>query len=362
MASAVKTRPNHYEMLGLTPSATDGDIAKAFAREIGLFRPHAFGEVAFLSLAYETLRDASKRRAYDASIGIKPEPDPRHSPWQPVGAHFAEALTVRPAEVSETLPPVSPPPTTPELEMASFIAASLREPAVAEPALGARVQAELPPRPEPESRPQIQSDDEQRLHRPHELHFEEVPHRPTDWKRMGLIAGGLLAVAALPGALLGLWSGSGNAEEPSQPALSKTVPLPIATRAPSNEVPSPAPFQAMVEAPELPRQAALPRTERPRPQGVTAPVASRVESAQLDPTDEVVAEASPAEPIAASMPLPNNVVARTIGRIGYSCGQVASTTPVDGAAGVFKVTCTSGHSYQATPVHGRYHFRRLGSR
>jgi len=33
-----------------------------------------------------------------------------------------------------------------------------------------------------------------------------------------------------------------------------------------------------------------------------------------------------------------------------------------GAAGVFRVTCTSGQSYQATPVGGRYRFRRLASR
>jgi hypothetical protein len=60
----------------------------------------------------------------------------------------------------------------------------------------------------------------------------------------------------------------------------------------------------------------------------------------------------------AAMPLPDSVVARTIGRIGYACGEVASTTAVDGAPGVFKITCTSGHSYRAAPVRGRYHFKR----
>jgi len=33
-----------------------------------------------------------------------------------------------------------------------------------------------------------------------------------------------------------------------------------------------------------------------------------------------------------------------------------------GAPGAFTVTCTSGHSYGAAPVGGRYHFRRLGGR
>ena len=60
------------------------------------------------------------------------------------------------------------------------------------------------------------------------------------------------------------------------------------------------------------------------------------------------------------MPLPDRVIARTIHRIGYSCGQVASTDPIGPDAGVFKVTCTSGHSYRAQPVRGHYRFKRLG--
>ena len=32
---------------------------------------------------------------------------------------------------------------------------------------------------------------------------------------------------------------------------------------------------------------------------------------------------------------------------------------IEGAPGAFKVTCTSGHSYRAAPVRGRYRFRRL---
>jgi hypothetical protein len=55
------------------------------------------------------------------------------------------------------------------------------------------------------------------------------------------------------------------------------------------------------------------------------------------------------------------VIARTIGRIGYPCGQVAATSAA-GTPGVFTVTCTSGHSYRAAPVHGRYRFRRVAGR
>jgi hypothetical protein len=69
-------------------------------------------------------------------------------------------------------------------------------------------------------------------------------------------------------------------------------------------------------------------------------------------------DAAPVQAIPASLPLPNRVVARTIEKIGYACGQVASTSAVEGSPGVFNVTCTSGHSYRAAPVRGRYRFRR----
>ena len=42
------------------------------------------------------------------------------------------------------------------------------------------------------------------------------------------------------------------------------------------------------------------------------------------------------------MPLPNKVIARTIERIGYSCGEVSSTSAVDGSSGAYNVTCSSG--------------------
>ena len=87
------------------------------------------------------------------------------------------------------------------------------------------------------------------------------------------------------------------------------------------------------------------------------PATAASESAPAAPVEEAAAEA-PAPAVAeAKLPLSNAVIARTIGRIGYACGEVASTSAVEG--GAFKVTCTSGASYRAAPVRGRYHFRRL---
>lgn len=87
----------------------------------------------------------------------------------------------------------------------------------------------------------------------------------------------------------------------------------------------------------------------------------RSRSAQDSPKgDGALDNRQQAMALAAKLPLPNLVIARTIERIGYACGAVVSATALDGdKPGVYKVTCTSGRSYQARPVHGRYHFRRL---
>jgi hypothetical protein len=81
-----------------------------------------------------------------------------------------------------------------------------------------------------------------------------------------------------------------------------------------------------------------------------------VEAAAAEPA----AQPDAAQMVSASMPLPDRVVARTLDKIGYSCGSVASTA-AEGASGVFKITCSSGQTYRATPVHGHYRFRRSGS-
>ena len=81
------------------------------------------------------------------------------------------------------------------------------------------------------------------------------------------------------------------------------------------------------------------------------------------PADQLSAQSPAPAAVTASMPLPKGTIAHTIEKIGYSCGVVDSITGVEGAApGVFKVSCTSGQNYQATPVNGRYHFRKLGGR
>jgi hypothetical protein len=76
------------------------------------------------------------------------------------------------------------------------------------------------------------------------------------------------------------------------------------------------------------------------------------------PTEQVAALTAQDSAASAKMPLPDAVIARTIGRIGYACGDVESTTAIEGTPGAFKVTCTSGDSYRAAPVRGRYHFKR----
>jgi len=74
MVETVSLRPNHYELLGITPAANSAEIAQAFAKELSLLPMRPFGSLAQVSLAYETLRDPIKRVAR-AQAGAEPSAD-----------------------------------------------------------------------------------------------------------------------------------------------------------------------------------------------------------------------------------------------------------------------------------------------
>ena len=355
MVETVSLRPNHYELLGLTPAASSAEIAQAFARELGMLPMRPFGSLAEVSLAYETLRDPIKRVAYDASL--RPKPAPSHpligrlegTPF--TGGAPAKPVT-RPVAVASS-------PITPRSE-------PLGEPRTAPSASELLRQAPKPTAGEIDP-PLV-------AHRP--LHhdaldrFDQSEKASIDWK-LPALAGGALVLAVV----LGAWTGweAGNDNEQLQPEAAAMLKTPQARALPTLDVSPEAPAPIVAEArPERRTRepVAATRTTRARPPlQIELPEQGPVEAAQADQVqpeavagEQAAAEAPAVAPTAAKLPLPKAVIARTIGRIGYACGQVASATAVEGSAGVFTVTCTSGHSYRAAPVRGRYHFRRLGSR
>jgi hypothetical protein len=174
------------------------------------------------------------------------------------------------------------------------------------------------------------------------------------------VAGGLVAGVGLLGAWAGSVAGDNVAAATAQPQRSVTVALPRAKPVVA------ASGAAAPEAAELRWQttragAADRRIKRAaaarRPTAFAEQMSEAIQSDQTAEQSSVEAPAPVA--VAAVAPLSNAVIARTIGRIGYACGQVSSTSTVEGAPGVFKVTCSSGQSYRAAPVRGRYHFRRI---
>lgn len=341
MSSTVATRPNHYDVLGLTPGATLEEIGRAFAREIGFFRPRPVGGLADVGLAYETLRDPAKRAAYDAKIGVKREPPPPAPKPYITNAMF---LNVPPRFVGMPQGAATPEPAK-TAEPAAVVAREL-EPKVAPPMMTRIVAA----RPLPGARS-----------------FGMLPDlegRPLDLNRNVAIAGALMLMVAIGGAWAGTQAGRDAAATP-QPKSVVTAAVPKAK-------PVAAPTDAVEDALVVPADAPAARPARLRaarhpvaPHAAQAPTTSVAEQnrfardsiAQALAAEPATTEA--AQPLAASMPLSERTVARTIDHIGFRCGSVSSTTAGEGA-GVFNITCSSGQRFEAKPVGGRYRFRRTG--
>src|SRR5207342_844621 len=166
MVSSVRSRPSHYEVLGLSPSASAAEVAQAFAAKMSLFGAHPVAEVAQLGIAYETLRDPARRRAYDASLRPPSAPKLGYTArWsavplaRPTDDRFrgvvaqagSQPRPEAPAEPHVTAEPTLEAPVDPRV---AAIAASLRElakPGSPEISPGPKPKVEERPRPEPKA-------------------------------------------------------------------------------------------------------------------------------------------------------------------------------------------------------------------
>jgi hypothetical protein len=188
-------------------------------------------------------------------------------------------------------------------------------------------------------------------------------------RRTAIIASVLVVAVALVGAWGGTHVKGSGAPSVTQSGL--TAPVPVPRPDPARIVdpaaqPSPEPRLKAFAAPAPPAGNAA-RHGSGETHGSRAPLAAISQSLDAAPSGSGSAEGTsseasaqaPAAPVAAAnLPLPSAVIARTLERIGYACGEIASAS-AGNTPGAYKITCTSGQSYQAKPVHGRYRFRRL---
>lgn len=383
MVSTTGLRPTHYETLGIEPDADLAAIEQAFRRKVSAFAPHSFGSVAGASVAYETLKDPAKRRAYDEKIGLiePPAPPPVADFWtgRPYSMRAGRVIGARPlgANAGAAIAPVLSPPAPVRAvpQPVPFMAAPRADPeplAVVEPA------PVMEPEPEPSveveagpivpvqaeiTRPaSVSASAAAPTREPISFSFADAETGELDGRRTAMIAGGLVVAVGLAGAWLG-WSAGGT--EPGSAALSEV----------RQELPTPTPpGGSVINVSDADRAAPAPQpqrfaTFRARPsRTVPAPAEPPAEAAGIpssppDLTSEsaTIAEATPSEPAtasAAALPLSRQTIARTIERIGYSCGSVSAAAPT-GSGGVFTVTCSSGQSFRASPRGGRYRFRKI---
>jgi hypothetical protein len=355
MVTTVLSKPTHYERLGIAPDAGAEEIARAFALAMSPLMPRSARDIADIATAFQTLRDPAKRRAYDASIAPPPEPEPEPEPeleteqvakamFPRDGWPFVASARIGSAELPaiDTLSRPAPKADSP-VEPTPFIAPHRR----ASDGLDEKV-AEAPA---PESPAVFQDAFEER--------FRAADHDRIEWKRPALTIGALFAGVAVLGAGLGWYASRGIAPAQAEDAVTVRLPkeVPAAAAPASAAIPTVAEARPDVHRTRPAAAKVQPRRSEPPPQPVL-PEEQKAQDVPDIPSEQVAALTSAADEAPAAMPLPNAVIARTIGRIGYACGEVASTSAVEGASGVFKVTCTSGQSYRAAPVRGRYHFKR----
>lgn len=358
MSDFVRSRLNYYEMLRVSPTADGDEIDRAFAREGSVFRPHAFGGLTELCIAYETLRDPTSRRAYDAALRTGRDPTSQN---RSIGARAERApeIEASPAAVKQhaigaPLPPAS---TSTPRQWPSPIAAPIT-PLAMKPALALGPGAELHTRPEQRigrgDTPSLSIED-----------YLGTEVRPLDWRRAGITVGSIIVLACLLGGVAGWWSIGAAAEAP-QPENTVSVSLSPAKQLSASPAlqPAPEPVRTMPYAGidrAKPKLATRPSVERRATASPAMTVEEQPEPIAVDAgtSHQAVEQTPEISPVAAAMPLPNKVVSRTIDRIGYACGAVSSAAPVEGEApGTYKVTCTSGQSFQASLVNGRYRFKR----
>jgi hypothetical protein len=351
---------------------------------MSMFRAQPIAAIAQLSAAFETLRNPAKRRVYDRTLGLGEDPAPQPQTWAFATRHGGTAFFDLPQEPATAPASVSPTPPSQKSELkarlerpaeprvASFIAASLREP-MKEDVREAAPPTPLPdpaPSPQVKAEPRVEPRIEDILTAARAAIPDEAADVSVDWKRASIVVGALVVGVGLLGAWAGISAGGDAAD-----SQGVTVALPSAKTSPKVAAAAPRVSETGVR-PQTQSQLHLAsaRTERavPRqqqPVALESKAFDQVQTATSEPQDgqsldnaveQAVASPAAAEAVPASMPLPNRVIARTIEHIGYSCGEVASTDAIEGSAGAFNVTCTSGQSYRAAPVHGRYHFRRLG--
>lgn len=331
MVSTVKTRPNHYEMLGLKPTASRDEIDDAFAR--AMRRPHLMTEVAEIGIAFDTLRSASKRRAYDETLGLRREPEPRPAP-----PAMSFRVSARLAAIASTEPAaLHPQPPAPIADPVPYLKPAPQSP--------------------PESLFEMLRGAADADFAPHKLAREDRKERAGEWRYpalgLGAVLLGVVLVAAWAGAHAQDSAGAGA------PATALSVKHRAAVVAPSDAVPVP---QAVAESAVPPAESPTRRAHSRRAPASGSRLAGIDQTLAKPPPGEAGSDQVPDAPaqaaaVPAALPLSGAVIARTIDRIGYACGSVASAAPA-GEPGAYKITCSSGQSYQAKPVHGRYRFRR----
>lgn len=363
MTVAAGLRPNHYSTLGLRPDARAEDIERAFRNALSPFQPQVLGGVAAASAAYAVLSDPARRRAYDLANGFArpPAPPPSAQASAPAGWAITGPNVMRAVPRPAGAPAPAAPPfvAAPKCETADAavpppLAEAVAPAQPAEPALTV-----TPPTPLRAPRaPDLAGNSPRPA--PVILGMDGVEDGAIG-ARKGLMVLGAVAAVALAGGSLG-WVAGSDADEANASGLE--TPLP---KAEPRQLSIITPTEEIAAAPAEPQRRVARLASAPRPAPLVAPTSAPAAAPASDGAEAAIAAETPVDSLApvaetgapaADLPLPPRTIARTIDRIGYSCGSVTGSE--SSGSGVFTISCSSGQKFRASPRSGRYRFKRIG--
>lgn len=104
--------PNHYEVIGLDPSASQAEVESRYRELSRLYQldgdSSGDGMASLIAEAYRVLANPSLRTVYDRSLGRPAQPESRNTEQPAISSPISSRVSVPALDSTQEIPPMSP--------------------------------------------------------------------------------------------------------------------------------------------------------------------------------------------------------------------------------------------------------------